>query len=74
MGGVVTIRRMSLDPPPIRRQPLYEEIASRLRTLIAARHLEPGDRLPSERSSPATWGQPYIDPAGDRCAALDRTR
>jgi len=40
---------MNLDPLPIRRHPLYEEIASRLRTLIAARHLEPGDRLPSER-------------------------
>jgi GntR family transcriptional regulator, transcriptional repressor for pyruvate dehydrogenase complex len=40
---------VSVDPVPIRRQPLYEEIADRLRTLIAARHLEPGDRLPSER-------------------------
>lgn len=37
------------DPVPLRRAPLYEEIAERLRDLIAARRLAPGDRLPSER-------------------------
>jgi len=37
------------DLSPIRRAPLYEEIANRLRDLIAARQLAPGDRLPSER-------------------------
>jgi GntR family transcriptional regulator, transcriptional repressor for pyruvate dehydrogenase complex len=40
---------MSIDRQPIRRQPLYEEIAARLRSFIAAQRLEQGDRLPSER-------------------------
>jgi GntR family transcriptional repressor for pyruvate dehydrogenase complex len=34
---------------PIRRAPLYEEVAERLRSLIVGRRLAPGDRLPSER-------------------------
>lgn len=37
------------EPPALRRPPLYEEIAERLRDMIALQRLEPGDRLPSER-------------------------
>lgn len=37
------------DLAPVRRAPLYEEIAERLRDLIVLQRLEPGDRLPSER-------------------------
>jgi GntR family transcriptional repressor for pyruvate dehydrogenase complex len=40
---------VSIDLPPLRRAPLYEEIAERLRDLIATRRLTVGDRLPSER-------------------------
>jgi len=40
---------MNSDVAPIRRSALYEVIAERLRELIAADRLEPGDRLPSER-------------------------
>lgn len=41
---------------PLRRAPLYEEIAQRLRDLIAARRLAPGDRLPSERELATSLG------------------
>lgn len=41
---------------PIRRAPLYEEIANRLRDLITARRLAPGDRLPSERELATSLG------------------
>ena len=34
---------------PIRRSPLYEEVAARLREFIDAEELKPGDRLLSER-------------------------
>jgi GntR family transcriptional regulator, transcriptional repressor for pyruvate dehydrogenase complex len=40
---------MSADLTPIRRSPLYEEVARRLQELIASERLEAGDRLPSER-------------------------
>lgn len=40
---------MADELTPIRRAPLYEEIASRLRALIDGERLLPGDRLPSER-------------------------
>jgi GntR family transcriptional regulator, transcriptional repressor for pyruvate dehydrogenase complex len=40
---------MSGDLTPLRRPPLYEEIARRLQELVASEGLEPGDRLPSER-------------------------
>ena len=45
---------MARDFPPLRRTPLYEEIAERLRDLIVAQRLAPGDRLPSERDL-AEW-------------------
>jgi GntR family transcriptional repressor for pyruvate dehydrogenase complex len=44
------------DLSPIRRAPLYEEIADRLRALISAQKLDPGDRLPSERELSSTLG------------------
>lgn len=47
---------MTPDVAPIRRAPLYEEIAERLRDLIAAQRLEPGDRLPGERELAARLG------------------
>jgi len=34
---------------PIRRSPLYQEIAQRLRELIVSGDLHPGDRMPAER-------------------------
>lgn len=34
---------------PVRRQRLYEDIVGQIQTLIADRHLRPGDRLPGER-------------------------
>ena len=41
---------------PLRRSPLYEEIAQRLRDIIASQRLAPGDRLPSERDLAVTLG------------------
>ncbi len=41
---------------PIRRAPLYEQAADKLRTLIDAKHLAPGDRLPAERDLAARLG------------------
>jgi GntR family transcriptional repressor for pyruvate dehydrogenase complex len=43
-----------LDPQPLRRTRLYEEVADRLRAFIDAKQLQPGDRLPSEREI-ASW-------------------
>jgi DNA-binding FadR family transcriptional regulator len=37
------------EPSPIRRRKLYEEVVSRLETLIHEEELKPGDPLPSER-------------------------
>ncbi len=34
---------------PVRPRRLYEAIVGQIRDLIADRHLQPGDRLPSER-------------------------
>lgn len=47
---------MSPDQPPLRRARLYEEIAERLRDLIAEQRLIPGDRLPGERALAARLG------------------
>ncbi|WP_320671978.1 FadR/GntR family transcriptional regulator [Patulibacter defluvii] len=44
------------DLTPVRRAPLYEEIAERLRDLIVVQRLEPGDRLPSERELASRLG------------------
>jgi len=41
---------------PIRRRPIYEQVAERLRALIQAGHLLPGDRLPGERDLAARLG------------------
>lgn len=41
---------------PIRRRPLYEQVAERLRALIEAERLTPGSRLPAERELAARLG------------------
>ena len=41
---------------PIRRRPIYEQVAERLRALIEGGHLVPGDRLPGERDLAARLG------------------
>jgi len=41
---------------PISRAPLYEQVADRLRKLIEAKELSPGDRLPAERDLAARLG------------------
>jgi GntR family transcriptional regulator, transcriptional repressor for pyruvate dehydrogenase complex len=40
---------MPSELSPVRRSPLYEEVARRLQDLVASDRLEAGDRLPSER-------------------------
>lgn len=44
------------DMAPVRRTPVYEEVAERLRDLIAEHGLGPGDRLPSERDISGALG------------------
>lgn len=41
---------------PVRRTRVYEEVAARIRRLIAGGHLKPGDRLPPERELAAALG------------------
>ncbi len=60
------------DLDPRSPTPLYEQIAARIRTAIAAGELAPGDALPSVRTlartlrvNPATASQAYRDLAGD---------
>lgn len=43
------VRATAQPLEPIRRRPVYEQVAERLRTLIEAERLVPGDRLPGER-------------------------
>lgn len=41
--------RLAATLEPVRRTKVYEEVAARLRRLIADGHLRPGDKLPPER-------------------------
>ncbi|HET8679501.1 MAG TPA: GntR family transcriptional regulator, partial [bacterium] len=41
---------------PVRRTKVYEEVAARLRRLIADGRLKPGDKLPPERELASALG------------------
>lgn len=49
-------RRLHEALEPVRRTKVYEEVAARLRRLIAEGRLRPGDRLPPERELAAAFG------------------
>ena len=59
---------------PVDRRKVYEQVAEQLLAQIGARHLTPGDPLPSERELTESFGVGRSSPSGRRRQQRLRSR